>query len=354
LNSGGIFDIPGKIESIAVLEKKTSEPNFWSNLQEAAKIQKDLKILKGWVDDCNAIQSDIDDTVLLEQMAKEEDDKSVLLEAQTLTKKLSVRIKDLEFKKMLGGEDDARSAMISIHPGAGGTESQDWAQMLMRMYVRWFERKKIEYSIIDEEPGEEAGIKSVSIEVKSEYAFGYLKAEIGVHRLVRISPFDSNSRRHTSFAAVGAYPIIEEVECSIDEKEIKVDTYRASGAGGQHINKTDSAVRMTHIPTSIVVTCQSERSQHKNRANALKLLRAKVYQRVREEEDAKLEAKQKPKLKIEWGSQIRSYVLHPYNLVKDVRTGHETSNTKTMLDGDIDAFIHAFLLTNMGKPAGEK
>jgi peptide chain release factor 2 len=218
----------------------------------------------------------------------------------------------------------------------------------MRMYIRWFERRGFEYTVIDDEPGDEAGIKSVTIEVNGEYAFGYLKSEIGVHRLVRISPFDSNSRRHTSFAAVAVYPIVEEVEYSLEEKDIKVDTYRASGAGGQHINKTDSAVRMTHLPTGIVVTCQTERSQHKNRANAMKLLRARVYQKIMEEEEIKEASKRGVKLKIEWGSQIRSYVLHPYNLIKDMRTGTETGNAKAVLDGDIDEFINAFLLSFTG------
>jgi len=245
---------------------------------------------------------------------------------------------------MLGGVDDMREAILTIHPGAGGVDSQDWAEMLMRMYVRWLERSKIPYKMIDDEPGEEAGIKSVTFEIGGEYSYGRLKSEIGVHRLVRISPFDSNARRHTSFAAVGVYPVIDDVEYEINEKDIKTDTYRASGAGGQHINKTDSAVRMTHLPTGIVVTCQSERSQHKNRANAMKMLRSRVYQKFREEEEAQKESKQNPKLKIEWGSQIRSYFLHPYNLVKDLRTNYETSNTKGVLDGDIDEFIESFLL----------
>jgi peptide chain release factor 2 len=283
----------------------------------------------------------------LQEIAREENDTGALKELKEISQSLASRIKELEFKKMLGSKDDERPAILSIHPGAGGTESQDWAQMLMRMYKRWFERKKIHFSVIDDEPGEEAGIKSVSFEVNSEYAFGYLKSEIGVHRLVRISPFDANARRHTSFAAVAVYPVVEDVEYHIDEKDVKVDTFRASGAGGQHVNKTDSAVRMTHLPTGIVVTCQSERSQHKNRANALKLLRARVYQKHNEEMEAKKEAEQKPKLKIEWGSQIRSYVLHPYNMVKDLRTNYETSNTKAVLDGEIDPFINAFLLSFM-------
>lgn len=300
------------------------------------------------MDEWQSLHSEIEDAVSLQKMAQEDNDTHTLDELKAIHESLVSRISELEFKKMLGGKDDDRGAILSIHPGAGGTESQDWAQMLMRMYKRWFERKQIKYAVIDGEPGEEAGIKSVSFEVSSEYAFGYLKSEIGVHRLVRISPFDANARRHTSFAAVAVYPVVEDVEFHIDEKDIKVDTFRASGAGGQHVNKTDSAVRMTHVPTGLVVSCQSERSQHKNRANALKLLRAKVYQKHCEEMEAKKEAEQQPKLKIEWGSQIRSYVLHPYNMVKDLRTNYETSNTKAVLDGEIDPFINAFLLSFMG------
>ncbi|MFC1585516.1 peptide chain release factor 2 [Fibrobacterota bacterium] len=344
------LDIPGKLTSLSELEGKSQAPDFWGDLQAATGVQKEIKILRSWIDEWESLNSEIEDAVLLEEIAREEDDVKALSEIQENCESLENRIKALELKKMLGGKDDSRPAILSIHPGAGGTESQDWAQMLMRMYKRWFERKNISYSVIDDEPGEEAGIKSVTFEVNSEYAFGYLKAEIGVHRLVRISPFDSNARRHTSFAAVAVYPIVEEVEYRLEENDIRVDTFRASGAGGQHVNKTDSAVRMTHIPTSIVVTCQSERSQHKNRANALKLLRAKVYQRYREELEAEKQAGQGPKLKIEWGSQIRSYVLHPYNMVKDLRTNCETSNTKAVLDGDIDAFIDAFLLSFIETP----
>ncbi len=298
------------------------------------------------MDQWSGLNADIEDAAILAEMSKEEADEDTRKEVETSLPALDTRLKDLELKKMLDGEDDKRPAILNIHSGAGGTESQDWSQMLMRMYMRWFENRGFQFDIIDDEPGEEAGIKSVTFEIKSDYAYGYLKSEIGVHRLVRISPFDSNSRRHTSFAAVSVYPIIEDVEYNIDEKDIKVDTYRASGAGGQHINKTDSAVRMTHLPTGIVVACQTERSQHKNRSNAMKLLRARVFQKIREEEELQKEQKQATKLKIEWGSQIRSYVLHPYNLVKDLRTNCETSDTQKVLDGGIDAFINAFLLSS--------
>jgi len=263
--------------------------------------------------------------------------------------KLEKDIADFEFRMMLGGPDDPKNAILSINSGAGGTESQDWAQMLLRMYIRWIERKNFEYEEIDLQPGQEAGIKSATILVKGSYAYGYLKAENGVHRLVRISPFDSNARRHTSFASVSVVPEIEDdIEIEIDEKDLKIDVYRASGAGGQHVNKTSSAVRITHIPTGIVVQCQNERSQHKNKAFAMKVLRARLYRLRLEEEEKKLAEYKKDQKKIEWGSQIRSYVFHPYNMVKDLRTGVETSNTQAVMDGDIDQFIMGYLTQNVG------
>ena len=290
------------------------------------------------------LDREVEDLAAFSELAAEEKDNEVLREIEATAATLEKRLSDLELKKMLGGEDDGRPAIISIHPGAGGTESQDWAQMLLRMYLYWITKRGFKYEVLDEQPGEEAGIKGVTLEVTGDYAYGYLKSENGVHRLVRISPYDANARRHTSFAAVNVYPEIEDVEFDIKEDDIKVDTFRAGGAGGQHINKTDSAVRMTHLPTGIVVACQSERSQHKNRASALKLLKARVYQKVKEDEEARQKAKLSSKLKIEWGSQIRSYVLQPYQLVKDVRTDYETSDTQGVLNGDIDGFITAYLL----------
>jgi len=258
--------------------------------------------------------------------------------------KLDRDVGDFEFHIMLGGPDDSKNAIVSINSGAGGTESQDWAQMLLRMYLRWIERREFAYEEIDLQPGQEAGIKSATILVKGEYAYGYLKSENGVHRLVRISPFDSNSRRHTSFASVSVVPEIDEdFDIEIDEKDLKIDVYRASGAGGQHVNKTSSAVRITHLPTGIVVQCQNERSQHKNKAFAMKVLKARLYQLRRDEEEKKLAEYTKDQKKIEWGSQIRSYVFHPYNMVKDLRTEAETSNTQAVMDGDIDLFINSYL-----------
>ena len=264
-----------------------------------------------------------------------------------LRKQLQVvenKIHDLEFRRMLGGKDDDKNAILTIHPGAGGTESQDWAEMLMRMYLRYAERKGFKTNIMDFQSGDEAGIKSVTIEVTGPYAYGYLKAEAGVHRLVRISPFDANSRRHTSFASVFVLPEIDQnIEVEINPADLRIDTFRASGAGGQHVNKTDSAIRITHLPTGIVVSCQNERSQHKNKANALKILASKLYQRELEEQQKKKQEMEKTKRDIAWGSQIRSYIFHPYNMVKDHRTNVESSNIQQVMDGDLDMFIEKYL-----------
>ncbi len=297
------------------------------------------------------LKSQHDDLEVLLQLAVEEKDNAALRDVEADLQQLTKRVDQVEFETMLGDKEDVNNAILTIHPGAGGTESQDWAQMLMRMYIRWFENNGYQHDVLDLQSGDEAGIKSVTIEVTGKYAYGYLKAEAGVHRLVRISPFDSNSRRHTSFASVFVYPEIEDsVEIKIDASELRVDTYRASGAGGQHVNKTSSAVRITHIPTGIVVQCQSERSQHRNKESAMKILMARLYQKRKEEEDEKLSVIEKNKKDIAWGSQIRSYVFHPYNMVKDHRTDVETSNVQSVMDGNIDEFIHAYLM-NGGKRA---
>lgn len=279
-------------------------------------------------------------------MAEEENDETTLNEMDTHLIQLENDIGHLEFIRKLSGDDDKCNTIFNVHSGAGGTESCDWCDMLFRMYCRWIELRNFNYTILDSLQGDVTGLKNITMEVRGEFAYGHLKAEVGVHRLVRISPFDSNSRRHTSFASVYAYPIIKDVnDFELDESEIRVDTYRASGAGGQHINKTDSAVRMTHIPTNIVVQCQNERSQLKNRNIALMLLKARVRQHFKEEEAKAREEKLADKKKIEWGSQIRSYVLHPYSLVKDHRTNIETSNVQHVLNGNIDMFIESFLLS---------
>lgn len=341
---GGIFDLARKQEDIALFERQASEPGFWDDTAKAQKVQKQLKSLQWWVDEWKSLNTQVEDLEALASMAEEEKDGKVLEEVAASVPALEAKVRELELKKMLSGEDDERPAILSIHPGAGGTESQDWARMLLRMYRAWLDKKGFKYEVLDEQPAEDAGIKGASLEVTSEYAYGYLRSEMGVHRLVRISPFDANARRHTSFAAVHVYPVIDDVEMEINEADIKVDTFRAGGAGGQHINKTDSAVRMTHLPTGIVVACQSERSQHKNRASAMKLLRARIYQKHREEEEARRASKLQSKLKIEWGSQIRNYVLQPYQMVKDARTDFETTDADGVLDGDLDGLINAYLL----------
>ena len=305
------------------------------------KITSRKNIVDQWIE----LEAKLKDLQTLTELAIEENDESALAEITKEIQSVKHEIHHLKFHKMLGKEDDKRNAILTIHPGAGGTESQDWAQMLMRMYLRWVERKGFQLEILDQIAGEEAGIKSVTIEIIGKYAYGYLKAEIGVHRLVRISPFDANSRRHTSFASVFVYPEIDnEIEITINNSDLKVDTFRASGAGGQHVNKTSSAVRITHIPTGIVVQCQSERSQYMNRVNAMKILSSRLYQKKMEEEQEKLDEIEKSKKEIAWGSQIRSYIFHPYNLVKDHRTKIETSNTQSVMDGELDEFIYGFLL----------
>ncbi len=283
----------------------------------------------------------MDELIELTEEGGSADDVQEIESALSVTKST---IDEFEITTRLSGPDDSRDAILSVHPGAGGTESQDWAEMLFRMYNRWAERRGFSVKLVDYQPGDEAGLKSATLEVSGEYAFGYLKSESGVHRLVRISPFDANSRRHTSFSSVHIYPIVEDnIEIEIKDDDLRIDTYRASGAGGQHVNKTSSAVRITHLPTNTVVQCQSERSQHKNRDSAMRVLKSRLYQLAREEERKKMAKFDKGKKKIEWGSQIRRYVFHPYNMVKDHRTDAETSNTQAVMDGDIDLFINAYL-----------
>ncbi len=282
--------------------------------------------------------------VLLELSIDDHSD-DVINELEGVSKNFLNEVKALKLKGIMSAPEDHKDAIMTIHPGAGGTESQDWAEMLMRMYLRWADKKNFKAEVLDLLPGEEAGIKSATIEVKGENAFGYLKSERGVHRLVRISPFDASGRRHTSFASVFAVPEADDViEIDISQNDLRIDTFRASGAGGQHVNRTDSAVRITHIPTNIVVTCQNERSQHKNKTNAMKILKARLYQKKLEEEEAKKQKLEESKTGISWGNQIRSYVFHPYNMVKDHRTDHETSDIQRVMNGEIDDFINAFLL----------
>lgn len=321
-----------------------SGADFWNDRKKAEQISRHARVLKDIIASWERLDSQLLDLVELQEMATEEEDADALGEVEAESVTLVSGVEDLEFRSMLDGDDDDKNAIMVIHSGAGGTEAADWAEMLMRMYTRWTERNGMGSSIMDIQPGDEAGIKGVTVEVKGEYAYGYLKAEAGVHRLVRISPFDSSSRRHTSFASVFVYPEIEDdIEVDLKDDDLKIEVYRAGGAGGQHVNKTSSAVRITHLPTNIVVQCQNERSQFKNKATALKVLTARVYKHFKEEEDKKNQEVESSKKSIDFGSQIRSYVFHPYNLVKDHRTNHETGNVQAVMDGDIDSFIKAFL-----------
>jgi len=308
-------------------------------------VLRELSQKRDIVNEWKQYHREAEDLALLLELTAEEESDGSLKELEAESKTLLEQVKNLELKGLLSAPEDRKNAILTIHPGAGGTESQDWAQMLMRMYLRWADRHRFKAEVLDLLAGEEAGIKSATIEIKGDYAFGYLKSEIGVHRLVRISPFDASGRRHTSFASVFVVPEVdEEIEIEINPNDLRIDTFRASGAGGQHVNRTDSAVRITHLPTGIVVTCQSERSQHKNKANALKILKARLYKKKLEEEEAKKRELEESKSEISWGNQIRSYVFHPYNMVKDHRTGHETSDIQRVMDGEIDDFIYAYLL----------
>ena len=321
------------------------EDGFWDKHDKAQNTHKEIARMKEWVENWEKLQRELSDIEILYQMSVEEGDEEILVEIEQSLLEFQSQFQSLEMRKMLDGEDDRRDAILSIHPGAGGTESAEWAGMLYRMYLRYFDIEGFKYNILDLIIDDIAGIKSVMVEIQSDCAFGYLKSEIGIHRLVRISPFDSNSRRHTSFASVFVLPVIDsDVQVDINPADLRIDTFRASGAGGQHVNKTDSAVRITHIPSGIVVACQSERSQFRNKDNAMKILRAKLYQLKRDEEQEKLDALHKNKKEIAWGSQIRSYIFHPYNLVKDHRTGMETGNIQAVMDGNLSKFVRAFLL----------
>jgi len=329
-----------------------SKPDFWSDTQQAQKTSRRLAQLKEVVERWHKMQSQVEDIETLLEMAVEEEDTSLYEEIHSEQDDLAKNLEKLEFELMLSGEHDHSSAILEIHSGAGGTDSQDWAEMLLRMYLRWCEKKGYQTQSLDSLAGEEAGIKSATIMVTGEYVYGYLRAEIGVHRLVRLSPFDTGHRRHTSFASVFVYPDIEdEVEIEINESDLRIDTFRSGGPGGQHVNTTDSAVRITHLPSGIAVQCQNERSQHRNRDLAMKVLRARLYEYEMEKKAEEIAKMQDEKRDIAFGSQIRSYVLHPYRMVKDLRTGVEIGDVDRVMDGDLDGFIEAYLKSQ--RPSGE-
>jgi peptide chain release factor 2 len=349
---GAIFDGAAAHDELTRLEARTAAPDFWKDQAEAQRVLQRRRRLEQDRDLVASLKQRTDDlAVLLEWAAAGEavdDEFARALDA------LDAEVQTGEIKKMLGGEHDRLNAIVTIHPGAGGTESQDWAEMLLRMYLRWTERRGFKREIIDYQPAEEAGLKSVTFTVAGEYAYGLLSAEAGVHRLVRISPFDQAARRHTSFASLYVYPELpEDVDIVVEDKDIRIDTYRSSGAGGQHVNVTDSAVRITHLPTGIVVSCQNERSQIKNRAQAMKVLKARLYDLKMKEQQARLDQIGGEKKEIAFGSQIRSYVLHPYQLVKDHRTKEQATNPNRVLDGDLDGFIKSYLMKRASGTLGE-
>ncbi|HRX15253.1 MAG TPA: peptide chain release factor 2 [Spirochaetota bacterium] len=336
--------IDGKKKQLEKLESMTYTDGFWNDKENSAQVNKEISILKKKVDPWEQIITDIKDAKELLEVAAEEGDANLIEEITEQLKHFEERFENLENLELLSGEDDLNNAFITVHAGAGGTESQDWALMLLRMYIRWAEKSGYDAETIDYMAGEEAGIKQATVLIKGDYAYGLLNCEAGVHRLVRISPFDSNKRRHTSFASVEVHPeISEDIDIDIVEADLRIDTYRASGAGGQHVNTTDSAVRITHIPSGIVVSCQNERSQHKNKASAMKVLKSKLYEKQKIEMQERIDEKAGEKKDIAWGSQIRSYVFQPYTMVKDHRTGEETGSVEYVLDGDITKFIYAYL-----------
>ena len=354
LSSGGIFDWDQALERISELNALAEDPNLWNNPDNAQKLMRERTRLTDSIDGYRELENSLKDSVGLIELAEEEDDQDTIVAAEADLATLQTKAQTARLQSLLSGEADPNDAYLEIHAGAGGTEAQDWALMLMRMYTRWAEQHGYKVDLLEESPGEEAGIKSVTLKIVGDNAYGWLKTESGVHRLVRISPFDSQARRHTSFSSAWVYPVIDDsIEIEVEEKDLRVDTYRASGAGGQHVNKTDSAIRITHEPTGIVVQCQNDRSQHRNRAQAMDMLKARLYElelKNREDAASELEAS---KSDIGWGHQIRSYVLQPYQMIKDLRTGVETGNSQAVLDGDIDQFLAASLAAKAGtKRAG--
>ncbi|HEX3621623.1 MAG TPA: peptide chain release factor 2 [Acidimicrobiales bacterium] len=339
------LDLDGKRSRLSKLETLASEPSLWDDPDSARKVTSELALVKDDIDLLDGLESRLSDVEVLYELGREEGDDSVEAEVEAGLGSLVREFDALELRSLYSGEHDERDAVCEVHSGAGGTDAQDWAEMLLRMYLRWAERRGFSVELEEVTAGQEAGITSATFIVRGRYAYGLLVAEKGVHRLVRISPFDSQSRRHTAFSSFEAVPFLEEAsdEVEIDEKDLRIDTYRSSGAGGQHVNVTDSAVRITHLPTGIVVSCQNQRSQHQNKDVAMKILAAKLAERARQERRAELDAIAGEQREVAWGSQIRSYVLQPYQMVKDLRTGHETGNVDAVLDGELDGFMEAYL-----------
>jgi peptide chain release factor 2 len=338
--------VEGKARRLAALEQAMADGALWADQERARAVVEEVKGLKRWLEPYNALRKRVDEGRELAQLVEAESHVDLEMQRglEDEARAIDTQLEALELQHLLQGPDDARDALLTIHPGAGGTESQDWAEMLMRMYVRWAERHGFVVQVLDAPPGDEAGIKSAEIEIRGQYAYGLLRAEKGVHRLVRISPFDSQSRRHTSFASVFLYPMVDEdIEIEIRDDDLRIDVFRASGKGGQHVNKTSSAVRITHLPTGIVVQCQNERSQFKNKATALKMLKARLYERAVAEREAKKAEQDKQKTDNAWGNQIRSYVFQPYTMVNDHRTELKVTDVQRVMDGDLDSFIEAFL-----------
>lgn len=344
MRSEVIFDVDRKKERLAVLEARMAEPGFWDDPQTTQTVIGEVKELRGWIEPWDRIERKVGELEELGELLAAEPDPELEAEWALEVEALGTELERLELRNMLRGPEDSRDALVTITPGAGGTEAQDWAEMLLRMYTRWAQDHGFDVELLDHQPGEEAGIKSATIEVRGSYAYGYLKAEKGVHRLVRISPFDAQARRHTSFASVFVYPVVDDdIDIEIEEKDLRIDVYRASGAGGQHVNKTSSAVRITHLPTGIVVACQNERSQHQNRVTAMKMLRAALYQRELERREAERQKLESEKTDIAWGNQIRSYVFQPYTMVTDHRTELKVGDVHAVMDGELDPFIQAYL-----------